>query len=578
LTAALAESVNSRQLEQKCYAMKTRLIVIAIVAGCSLLKLQAQPQGLLQQLPEEEQSAIEAIALYPQEERAAVLQAAMHPEILVRMENIRRSTEVAFQERIAELTEEGQEKVYSLIRYPDLLDSICVREERWPSRELSALLASYPEAIQKDAEYTNRKHFELLKEVHFLYGEAEQAFEDVLWNYPEHVRATYQGLAKLPEVVTTLAEHMNMTVLLGDIYRRHPAQLEHELDSLNVVVAEQQAQEVNEWKQQLEENPEVMYEYEQAAQEFAEAQGYEEEVYTEPLEERYTQDIYVHHTWQPYPYWFGWPRWYTYECWYPYPWWYHWGFYYGPRRVIVIVGMPSHSFVHWHFGHYRHFYYYPHFTNHIISHYDNGPRYDTNIRTVVRSWEQQHRRELPQGWFEEDGNRVNRIREFGQFKMDYEESVRTAGRQAPTQQTFLRENARKYPTLEPVLKEQPEAARAQKQARRDYEPYWPRKQYAPEKQEPRRYEPRDRVIERRPQPPKRMEIDRAKERHENTWERIKREPRRETPPQRITPQRQPPKAPQQRTLPSQKQRKQLPQKGNAPAKKQQSVPKRSGNG
>ncbi len=98
--------------------MKTRLIVIAIVAGCSLLKLQAQPQGLLQQLPEEEQSAIEAIALYPQEERAAVLQAAMHPEILVRMENIRRSTEVAFQERIAELTEEGQEKVYNLIRIP----------------------------------------------------------------------------------------------------------------------------------------------------------------------------------------------------------------------------------------------------------------------------------------------------------------------------------------------------------------------------------------------------------------------------------------------------------------------------
>lgn len=561
--------------------MKTRFILIAIVAGCSLLQLQAQPQGLLQQLPEEEQSAIEAIALYPQEERTAVLQAAMHPEILVRMENIRRNTEAAFQERIAVLTAEEQRKVYNLTRYPDLLDSICAREARWPRRELSAMLAPYPEDIREDAEYANRKHFGLLRDIHNLYWESEHAFEDVLWNYPEHVRATYQELAKLPEVVTTLSEHMNMTVLLGDIYRRHPAQLEHELDSLNVVVAEQQAQEVNEWKQQLQENPEVMYEYEQAAQAFAEAKGYEEDAYSRPAEERYAQDIYVHHSWQPYPYWFGWPSWYTYECWYPYPWWYHWGFYYGPSRVIVVVGLPSHLFIHWHFRHYRHFYYYPHFTNHVIHHYSNGPRYDTNIRTVVRNWERQHRQELPQGWFEEDGNRVNRIREFGKFKMDYEQAVRTASGQAPTQQTFLRENAREYPTLKPVLKQQPEPARTTEQDSWDYEPYrdyQPREQYEPRKQQPRKYETREKTIERREQAPKRMEIDRAKERHENTWERIKREPKREVPQQRTIPQRETPKAPQQRTAPSRKPQKQAPQKKAAPAKKQRGEPKGGGNG
>ena len=67
--------------------MKFRIIVQGVFFFYSTLTMQAQRSGMLNQLQEEEQSAIQAIALYPQKERAVILEASTHPEILVRMEN-----------------------------------------------------------------------------------------------------------------------------------------------------------------------------------------------------------------------------------------------------------------------------------------------------------------------------------------------------------------------------------------------------------------------------------------------------------------------------------------------------------
>ena len=515
--------------------MKFRIIVQGVFFFYSTLTMQAQRSGMLNQLQEEEQSAIQAIALYPHKERAAILEASTHPEILVRMENIRRNTEKQFKDKIMNLPEDDQRKIYNLVRYPDLVDTICKHQEKLSNKELTAMLQAYPEEIHEDAEHIHKKYFELLRDIQHLYKDADDAFQSMLTSYPESTRQAYGALLSLPGVVTILTEHISMTILLGDIYKSNPQQLIQELDSLNIIVAEQQANELSAWKTQLEEDPEATQEFEEAAQEFAQEQGYDD-VYQEPAPHMYADPLYVEYVWQPYPYWFGWPYWYAYPSWYPYPYWYHWGYYYGPGNVMFVVGMPSSFFIGWTFYDDHHFYHYPHFTDQVINHYYGPRRSGATVQPVLRSFEEGHKSAVPADWFKDPENRVERIKEYGKFKIDYDEAVRVSADPAPTEREFLKTNVDRYPTLKPALK-QPVQKEPQPSKLREYEPF--------PKGVPEKYVPKDKVIEHekisRPET-----IDRAKETHAKTWDQLKSQPRYTPPkaPQRTTPSRQAPsKAP-----------------------------------
>lgn len=506
--------------------MNSRIIVIIALFLLAILNIQAQVKGLLGQLPEEEQSTLEAIALYPHDERTAILEASAHPEILVRLQNIRMQTETQFRDLLAPLPEEDQKKIYNFARYPELIADILEDGRQKTRAEMHALLHGYPGEIHDDAIFVNRRYFDLLTSTERLYTKSEDKFEAVLKRYPENVREAYRRLIMLPEIISILAENMSTTVLLGDIYTQNPVELIREMDSLNVVVAEEKARELSAWKEQLEEDPEAMYEYEQASREFAREQGYDDDVYDGPVPEKYTTDFYIHHVWRPYPYWFGWPWWYSFEVWYPYPWWYHWGYYYGPDRVIVFVGLPSSYFLHWHFNRYTHLYYYPRFTNQVFRYYYGPRRTSSSIHRVVRQWVREQP-VLPHDWMQTEQNRVERIREYGKFQMDHSEAVANTRGIAPTTREFLKDHADKYPTLRPVLKDQPEAKPAPPR-KEQLQPPVPR-------YEPKQYEPREKVIE--PKRTTREEVERAKDHHRNTWEKARqKQPDQVNPPKR-TPQK-----------------------------------------
>ncbi|MGB3078825.1 MAG: hypothetical protein WBB31_07080 [Saprospiraceae bacterium] len=540
--------------------MKTSLLSVLVFLIFFISKTSAQDKNILNGLSEEEQNAIEAIALYPAKEREAILEASLHPEILVRMENIRSTTETKFKENISGIAEADQKKIYNLSRYPDLITKICVVGNGRSNAEMTDILQSYPEGIHADALFANQNYFGLLREVNNLYMGAEEAFQTVLSAYPEKVREAFRQLDQLPGVTSILTDNMKMTVLLGDLYGKQPVQIMHALDSLNVVVAEQQANELKDWKQKIEDDPAAMTEFENAAEEFANDEpydnsGYDDDVYDGPLPESYTERVVVHEVWRPYQYWFGWPSWYADECWYPYPWWYHSGFYYGPGHVIVIIGLPSNVFFNWHFYHDSHFYHYPHFTDQVIRHY-YGPRHTgSHMQPVFKRWEEDHRSELPDNWFNDDKNRVNRIREYGKFKMDYDKKVGVKTEKSPTEREYLQKHADKYPTLKPVLTEKPGSPRTPPKKDQDNNPL-------PE-YKPGQNNPREKITPEE-------KIDRAKENHENVWDNQRKPPKQESPsanPAKRDQQNKPP-----RTEPARKDQKQTPPR-TPPTKKEQTQPK-----
>lgn len=507
--------------------------------------VSAQEERLLDQLKDDEKSVIEAIALYPEKERLAILEASGHPEILVRIQRIQIQTSADFKKLVSPLSEFDQRKIYNVSRYPELVDEVCAGNKKKSAKEIETLTVGYPEELSEQLQYLQKHHWQLLQDANYLYITSNKAFSNTISNYPEEVKNAYRDLIKLPEVMSILTDNMTMTVLMGDLYNNKPEQLKSELDSLNLVVAEQKAKELKDWQESLENDPEALAEYQKATQEFADEQGYSATDYSRSYPDNYTTQIYVYNRWAPYPYWFGCPSWYPYDYWYPYSWWYHWGYYYGPGNVIVFVGLPSPYFVYWHFysyGH-HHFYNYPHLTNHLISYHDHHRHYSNPINGVVDHWERDNEPNLPKNWLKEDEGRVNRIKELGEFNQNYDlEKQKTP---TITEREYLKNNADDYPNLKPVLKEKPQTVK---------EPVI--------KQKPTQREPanvpvttpkeRSRVIER-PQS-NQQEIERAKTHHENTWQirkpPVQREPVYRTP-TRTTPTRTAPtiKQPVQKNIP-----------------------------
>src|SRR6187399_2857895 len=171
--------------------MFTRILSSMIIALAFLVESYAQSAGILQQIPEEKQYIIETIALYPVDQRNTVLVASAHPEILVRMSNVRANTEFRFKEKLTNVPEEDQKKIFNVTRYPDLMNVISSHNGEPTGDEMKQLLEDFPEEIHKDAEFVNNNYFDLLLEVNQLYRQAEQDFQKMLTTYPNDVRQTY---------------------------------------------------------------------------------------------------------------------------------------------------------------------------------------------------------------------------------------------------------------------------------------------------------------------------------------------------------------------------------------------------
>ncbi len=541
-------------------------VTFLLITVISLSNLAfGQTEEPLNQLSEDEQMVVEAIALYPKEQREEILLVSANPEILVRLSKIQENSAAEFKEIMSDLEFDVQKKIYDLVRFPDLVGEICNSGEKRKESALKDILdkGDYPESVRQNASFLNKHYFNTLNEINELTARSEANFTVLIAPYGTDIQKAAMELVGLPEVLSLLNENINMTILLGDIYTRDPVWLMNELDRLNTELAEEKTRELNEWKESLESDSQAMKDYEAAAQEFADEEGYRPGQYYGEVD---MNTIYVQSYWHPYPYWYGYPYWYSYPYWYEYPWWYHWGYYYGPNRTVVIIGLPSTTFVHWHFEHAHHFHRYPHFTDQYIRHYHHHRRSRSSVTTVVRHWEREVTPQVPRNFMTEDEGRVKRIQDYGHYREDYDKKVIEARGQTPvpSQREFLKDNADKYPAMKPMLSEKQETRPVRPKAEQ-HPAARPGKIDRPAK-------PDQPVIEKRKvvTPPSRpdqqkktnqKEIIRGWDYHNNTWERQQKDIK---VPERRTPvPSQKPAAPAKRDAPVQQR---APAKQQAPTK------------
>lgn len=536
--------------------MKKRIWIIAaslLFGVLTILPAQTE-KALLTQLADEEKNAVEALVLYPEDVRLAILEAAKYPEVLIKMEGMQQQTSNDFEKLLESYPQELQQDIWDLTRYPDLVARLVLEGDRSPGK-IRTILNDYPDVIHQRALKVGADYYNLLERVDALQQSSQLAFQGLIAEYPPAARDAFERLTDLPEVLTILTDNIRLTILVGDIYQKDPDWVWYKADSLNLVVAQQRAQDLEEWKQSLENNPDALEELKNTADAYADEYGYDDVYYD------YEDDIYYdneveniiveRHYYHHYSYWLGYPSWYVYPRWRPYPWWYDWGFYIRPTGRLVVIGFPSYYVTNWYFYHPHHWYHYPHLTDHFVDYYYGHRRSTGSVVAGVDNWVKDHQPVLGNDGLADPRGRVDRIRDLGKM----EEARRTYNQRHPdkavSQRDYLEKNTRRYPNLSktapprttPKVEDRTEPTVPNPRVRTDRN----RTQQPPKVDPPTRNQPTDKVTiprtrtQPRTQPPTEPKktdfgrIDKAKDVHRQNWEKPKAPTR--TPRPTVTPPR-----------------------------------------
>lgn len=399
------------------------------------------------QLVKEDSSAIYVLAQYPEQVRNVVFEVCTQPQGIVSINDLQKKSQEQFRSLLAAYPKEQQQKVWDLTRYKGLIEKL-VRTGHLSKDALQEVLKDYPAEIHNEALHFVNNHFDLLKSINNISDRFDGLFLGIIQQYPAVVKTAYSEFLNTPELISLLNSNMHMAVHLGNLYSQNPEFLKGQFNALNLELASQKAKDLEEWKQRMKDNPEAANELKQAAKDYASENGYAENDYYETNPEVIYTYVYL-----PYSFWFGYPWWYAYEWWYPYPYWYHWGFCYWQGNVFWY-SPPSWFFVHWHFHHHHYFHNYPHITNVYINYYHGHHRAEVRNPVQVQKWYRENQKILPSDFMDNEPNRLNVIKNYGQFSADYEKENKNAAGYIAREE-FLRTNADKYPHLRPAIEKHP---------------------------------------------------------------------------------------------------------------------------
>jgi hypothetical protein len=317
-------------------------------------------------------SSIPVLFAYPDTVRNAILVTSMYPQGFVRLSEVQKKSSNSLKKTISKFNRSKQKQLWEITRYPELT-SLLIANKDGSEKDLNSLLGKYPDKIKKYSRYFLKNNYSTLVEIETIYQEFTSNYKNIIKDFPENVKTSFNVLLNYPEVLTVLSKDMNTTVALGDLYKRNPQMVKRKSDSLNLVIAKENGIEYNEWKTGISKDTALQKELKQISKKYKEDME-EDDVYStstkspdNDLGTDYNQKTIVNV--DPYPYWAGYPYWYGSNYWYPYPWWFNLGFYVPIDGPFMFLGMPSYNFGWWYYNQPRYNYNHPNTSNYFDNHY-----------------------------------------------------------------------------------------------------------------------------------------------------------------------------------------------------------------
>lgn len=392
-----------------------------------------------------DQAAVGSLILYPPDIQHAIVEAAAYPEVVSKLAGIQATSKAAFRKYIEGLSREQQWQLYELTRYPGLIESIAAAKGDQPA--VLKIVEKLPKEIGAVALQvgTSPDRAPILTNISALNKSVEEVAQQLLHGYPENTQAAFRILLAHPETLNILSEHMNLTVQLGALYKKDPAYLKANSTAAHTKALEKSASMLQTWKAELEKNPAAVREFKDSATEFAQHSGYDMKTAFAPPG---AEDVAM----TPYPYWFGYPYWDSEPRWYPVPPYYDWGWFTDQDGALNIVGLPSYAFVHWMLDDPSNVEDYPHLTDLFLIHYEGHPDSADSFTATVGAWLQDQKGQFPAKWFAADGNRAERLKEYGHLLLESGSNSLSAAQRAE----YVEVHGDAYPGLNFNVKATPE--------------------------------------------------------------------------------------------------------------------------
>ena len=343
-----------------------------ILSACSLMvailvftinsNAQSDNKGRLMQMVQDDPATIEAIAGADIQIQRHTLQISKTPEVFDKMAELQKRSQQQFRNIIQDYDRTEQEAFYDLARYPNLISEL-VRDRKPSTAETNRIASSYPDDIRETAVKYSRNNFDVLVRIDRLNNSIDRSFQEYLEPYSTRTRESVNVLLSHPEIVSALVEDMSFTALLGEVYSEDPEWVINRLSRISVELAQQNREDLEAYKNQIQNDPEAYNELLEASDRYARETNNNRRygVNSDPIVEVRVINSY--------PYWFGYPYWYSSPIWRPYPTYYHTGFYRNKFGNVTFTGLPSFHFIHWQ-THY-HPSLFPHLSYNYYNYYHN---------------------------------------------------------------------------------------------------------------------------------------------------------------------------------------------------------------
>ncbi|MDJ1501561.1 hypothetical protein [Xanthocytophaga agilis] len=403
---------------------------------------QTEPVATLtQQLQNQDKDIVSSIAPYDSATREAILTASEAPQLLARISRMQAQTSQQFQDLIQSHSQREQDYFYQVARYPQVVHTLAGLGKGSSETSVKAMVE---DQNAKEALWNiYHHHFADLVKIDQMNQNAAQAFDQLTASYSPATQNAFNKLIDMPEVLTLLTDHMDLTMQLEDSFKADPEQVRNHLAELHTTLQAKNQQEVSAYRQQLESDPQALQELQKSSKEFAADNHYAYTVSDTVIPNAATTTNYYYGV-SPYSYWFGYPYWYDYALWYPMPLYMQTGFYFGAGGNLMVFGLPSFAYSNWFFtygyhrypalyhayGNFYHQYaprvpYMPFhnaFWNVARNHYVHNPVAPMANRTDLnrRNFLPQHQAIVPQGNVREQPLRSGRVPAFeNSSRMDH---------------------------------------------------------------------------------------------------------------------------------------------------------------
>ena len=194
-----------------------------------------------------------------------------------------------------------------MTRFPGLIEKLVEGDIKKKS-EIQLILSAYRQSIHQTAVAYGRAEYDLLAQIRQLNADMQRRFEGLVEKYPEAARRAYRQLLQHPEILSLLEEDLSLTVLLGDAYEKDAEGVVALAADLNLRLASEHAAGLGGDGEV--ESPDYGDDAELQAVAAAYRQKYAFDDGDFEGPDQSDTDVQVTYYEQPYPYWFGYPRWY----------------------------------------------------------------------------------------------------------------------------------------------------------------------------------------------------------------------------------------------------------------------------